>query len=153
MCVCVCVCVCSCARVCMCACSCVPPCMSFLLLLCCCMRACLHSCFSTSFAAWPQNVVPMQRQLFNSPYLWACLAFSCSRAPLPHAQPGLLLPAAGRQGGLSASAPFAAALLLFAQLSLLQGLKLGGKGQAERVGIPDRSLLCCFNVKRLHYRP
>ena len=57
-----------------------------------------------------QNAVPMQYQLYDpgqTKFCESCMAASCSCAPLPLAQSGLLLPAAGGRG-------------------------LGGNGQAER---------------------
>jgi len=103
---------CACARVCACACVSVRvcACMFAPVHVCVCARECvhvvrlcinaaarLHSCLNfTCCTECSANAIPTLQSWGQG--LLACMAASCSCAPLPLAQPGLLLPAAGGQG-------------------------------------------------------
>jgi hypothetical protein len=144
--VCVCVSVCVCARMCMCVCVCAPVsvcapahvCVCDFVCTCVCtLCACAflllheHACIPVNFISCITTECQCSA---NCTTLWGqtkvcefCMAASlCSCAPLPLAQPGLLLPAAGRRG-------------------------LGGKVQVERGGHPLRSSLQTIIIFR--YRP
>ena len=141
MCTCVCACVrlCECVYLCMCVrvCECVCVCACICECVCVFARVCVHvvglcisaaAFLSTYLVVQPRNVntVPTVILWGKTKVCEFCMAASCSCAPLPLAQPGLLLPAAGGRG-------------------------LGGKGQAERGGHLLRSSLETANIHR--YRP
>jgi len=99
--VCVCLCVCVCLRMCVfvCVCVCARECACCAPAhFCCCMRACLHSCLNFICCRMQCRCNTNYTILGANQGLLGCMAASCSCAPLPLTQPGLLLPAPGGRG-------------------------------------------------------